>query len=92
LRVVFRVFRSEQVYAVPPLALPTPGEALGPKALGRIVAVALFMQRARRPDFTLTEANAAAVARTALRGPTPASAGTVGRPGHGCACPCRPDG
>jgi predicted ATPase/class 3 adenylate cyclase len=59
--------RAEREYPVPPLPLPAgpPGDATG-VALPELMAspaVALFVDRARavRPDFALTEGNAAAV-------------------------------
>jgi predicted ATPase/DNA-binding SARP family transcriptional activator len=55
--------QAEQVYLVPPLALPDSQGALTPEALGQVAAVELFVQRARavRPAFALSPANAAAV-------------------------------
>jgi predicted ATPase/class 3 adenylate cyclase len=54
---------GEQEYAVAPLPVPSAGEQ-GIEELSRIDAVALFVERARRirPDFRLTDDNAAAVA------------------------------
>lgn len=55
---------SEYEYRVPPLAVPAIGtESVGD--VGRSAAAMLYVERARRsvPDFELTEANAAAVAR-----------------------------
>src|SRR5690349_11542006 len=55
--------RAEREYPVPPLSLPAGPTALPLPELTASPAVALFVDRARavRPDFALTEANAAAV-------------------------------
>jgi predicted ATPase len=55
---------AEQAFPVPPLALPPAGPAPPLEELGRVEAVALFLARARaiKPDFALTDGNAAAVA------------------------------
>ena len=62
--------RAEQVFAVPPLALPPPdrGHATA-QAIGEFEAVALFVDRARvvDPDFALTDDNAPAVAEICRR-------------------------
>lgn len=56
--------REEQVYPVPPLAVPAVTLTPAPDLIGETAAVALFVERAARvaPGFTLTEENAAAVA------------------------------
>ena len=61
--------RGEQIYPVPPLAVPEPGGGLSPTALGAVPSAALFVQRARavRPDFTLGPQNAEAVAAICRR-------------------------
>ena len=62
--------RAEQVFAVPPLALPPPdrGQATA-QAIGEFEAVELFVDRARvvDPDFALTDDNAPAVAEICRR-------------------------
>jgi predicted ATPase/class 3 adenylate cyclase len=54
---------GEQLYEVPPLALPDAAAGQRPDVLAQVPAVALFVERARaaRHDFTLTEENAGAV-------------------------------
>jgi predicted ATPase len=56
--------RAEREYPVPPLLLPADPADVSVENLAVSPAVALFVDRARavRPGFTLTEANAAAVA------------------------------
>lgn len=60
---------AEQVFPVQPLALPRRQQAPSAKALLQYDAVALFVARARavRPDFQITDANAAAVAEICHR-------------------------
>jgi excisionase family DNA binding protein len=62
-RVALNVY-AEQRYPVPPLALPDPTRSHSSAEVGNFAAVRLFCDRARavRPDFELTEDNAAAVA------------------------------
>jgi predicted ATPase len=57
------------VVAVAPLALPEAGASRDPGTLATVPAVAFFVASARdtRPDFELTEANAAAVAEICRR-------------------------
>ena len=59
---------AEREYPVPPLALPG-GAVMKPAELAASPAVALFVDRAQavRPGFTLTAANAAAVAEICRR-------------------------
>jgi predicted ATPase/class 3 adenylate cyclase len=63
-RIVLRLSFENEV-PVPPLAVPDVSSAVPVERLVEFPAVALFVQRARavRPDFTLTEENAAVVAR-----------------------------
>jgi len=69
-RVALRV-RGEQVYPVPPLAIPAPSRLppLAALELEQIAAVVLFVQRARAADpaFTLNSTNASAVAAICAR-------------------------
>lgn len=62
--------RAEQVYPVPPLALPPAGRGeASARRIGGYEAVQLFVDRARvvRPDFELTDDNAPAVAEICRR-------------------------
>ena len=61
--------QGEQQFSVPPLALPDLHPLPALPVLGQIAAVALFCQRALavKPDFVLTEANAAAIAELCIR-------------------------
>ena len=67
-RSVLRV-SGEQEYAVPPLGLPDAANLPPLARLGEYEAVALFVERARsvKPDFALTDQNAAAVAEICVR-------------------------
>jgi predicted ATPase/class 3 adenylate cyclase len=61
--------RAEREYPVAPLSLPADPAGVPVEALMSAPAVALFVDRARavRPDFALTEANAAAVVEVCRR-------------------------
>ncbi|HLJ69634.1 MAG TPA: tetratricopeptide repeat protein [Chloroflexota bacterium] len=63
-RAVLRLSREHE-YPVPLMALPDLGELPSTDALARFEAVELFVERARavRPDFRLTDENAAVVAQ-----------------------------
>jgi predicted ATPase/class 3 adenylate cyclase len=67
-REALRIY-GEQEYAVPPLTLPDPERIEPLRALGQYEAVDLFCHRAGavKPDFTLTEKNAPAVAEICVR-------------------------
>ncbi len=67
-RTVLRL-RAEREYPVPPLPLPADPAGVSVAELEGSPAVALFVDRARavRPDFTLTEGNAAAVVELCRR-------------------------
>jgi predicted ATPase len=61
--------RGERVVSVTPFTLPEPGITVDPEALAAVPAVAFFLACAQgaQPGFTLTEANAAAVAEICRR-------------------------
>jgi predicted ATPase/DNA-binding XRE family transcriptional regulator len=61
--------QGEQVFSVPPLALPDPRHLPQVAQLGQVAAVELFVRcaQATRQDFTLTAANAPAVAAICVR-------------------------
>jgi predicted ATPase/Tfp pilus assembly protein PilF len=67
-RAALRV-RGEQEFPVPPLSLPDLKRLPPPEALLRYAAVSLFIERVRavRPDFAVTNENAAAVAEICHR-------------------------
>ena len=67
-RSALRVY-GEQEYPVPPLPMPDPRDAPADRSLVRYAAAALFVERARRvrPDFTITDENAQAIAELCWR-------------------------
>jgi len=60
---------GEQTYRIPSLTLPERDKPLGAASLSQYEAVRLFIERAQsvRPDFTITDANAPAVAQVCWR-------------------------
>ncbi len=60
---------GEQLYRVPSLSLPDPKASCTPESLSQYEAVRLFMERARlvQPSFSVTDANAPAVAQICWR-------------------------
>jgi predicted ATPase/DNA-binding CsgD family transcriptional regulator len=67
-RVMLRL-RWERLVQVAPLPVPPDNETLAPDALGRIPSVALFLERVQsvNPSFSITPANARAVAEICTR-------------------------
>src|SRR5579859_4959109 len=67
-RALLRV-TGEQVFSVPPLDLPDLEQRLGCEAIARYEAVRLFVERARavKPDFQLSDENAATIAEICVR-------------------------
>ena len=61
--------QGEQVYPVPPLALPDTARVLSIDELARVEAIQLFVERARAvaPGFSLTESNRDAVTEICCR-------------------------
>jgi non-specific serine/threonine protein kinase len=60
---------GELTYRVPSLTVPAPTESAAPQTVQAYESVRLFVERARllRPDFTITDGNAAAVASICYR-------------------------
>jgi predicted ATPase len=67
-RVALRMY-EERAFSVPPLDVPDPAVSLVPNELLHYGAVQLFVERAQavKPDFALTEANAATITRICAR-------------------------
>jgi predicted ATPase/class 3 adenylate cyclase len=67
-RSVLKVY-GEQEYSVPPLELPSPGRLPAIDRLSQYEAVRLFIERAKaaRPNFSVTDENAPAVAEICAR-------------------------
>src|SRR5215210_1416258 len=67
-RISLRLY-GEREYPVPPLALPDPAHLPPPERLTQYEAVRLFVERAQdaRPDFSVTNENAPAVAEICTR-------------------------
>jgi predicted ATPase/class 3 adenylate cyclase len=67
-RAALRLY-GEHEFLVPPLALPDPAHVLPPQRLTQYEAVRLFVERARavKPDFSVTNENAPAVAEICVR-------------------------
>src|SRR5215210_4070551 len=67
-RISLRLY-GEREYPVPPLALPDPAHLPPPERLTQYEAVRLFVERAQdaRPDFSVTNENAPAVAEICAR-------------------------
>ena len=61
--------QAEHEFVVPPLAVPDPKHLSDVVALSQYEAVALFIQRAQavKPEFSVTNANAAAIAEICVR-------------------------
>ena len=61
--------RGERTYLLAPLTAPQPAPALNSAAIGGYAAVQLFVERATaaRPEFSITDANAGAVAEICHR-------------------------
>jgi predicted ATPase len=67
-RVALRMY-GEHAFSVPPLDVPNPAISLVPRELIHYGAVQLFVERAQavKPDFTVTDTNAATITRICAR-------------------------